>query len=621
MSRIPTKFRLCAPLVLFALTVSACSGTSAPQANSSNRPGAECLADLSLSCANANLTGLDLSGRDLRNRTFSGAQLDGADLSGADLTGSDLLGASLRSATLHKTILDGADLAVADLHTADLTQASMSGADLREAYLYGADLTGADLSGALLLRTTFNDANLSGVNAANTILSYTDMRGAKLDGSTWTGAVARSEDKPPPALLALGAYVCGFSACEGKLSAQPPTTVVVPPDAFNITFLILSRFALSYAEAPTMLSRASAISTLAGIGVYDKGPAPTVQHWTHPEVNLTPGLRDAAAMYAMINTSVALRYDPLGDIRNGRLRMAATTRDVMLWQLTRSDPTARASIAHAATQSTAAALQRANQDGFKERPLTITIALPWEPTPAGFAPALDPGWGGLAHYLPEAQSCSAGAPVTDQLGQAKALLALSKVLTDDQKAAARFWDDERLRTTTPVGHWQNIATTEFTKRLELEQVTVEQAVRTLTRLHMSLADTLIAVWRDKYNYGTARPITVLQQVEPGWNSYLGNPPFPAYPSGHAAVSALGAELLTDVFGQQAFTDNGAFENPAGMRAFNIKPRSFPSYYAAGVEGGLSRIWGGIHVMDDYEGGRRIGMCINALWDERTTSNS
>lgn len=615
MNRIPTKFRLYAPLVLCALTVAACSSTSTSQPSSPKSLGAECLEDLSISCANANLAGLDLSGRDLRNRTFSGAQLDGANLSGADLTGADLIGASLRSATLHKTILDGADLAVADLHTADLTQASLIGADLREAYLYGADLTGANLSGALLLRTAFSDANLSGVNGTNTVLSYTDMRGAKLDGSTWAGAVARSEDKLPATLLALGAYVCGFSTCEGTLSAQPPTTAVVPPDAFNITFLILSRFALSYAEAPTMLSRSSAISMLAGIGVYEKDPTLTIQHWTHPETELTSGLRDAAAMYAMVNTSVALRYDPLGDIRNGRLRMAATTRDVMLWQLTRSNPSARASIAHAATQSTAAALARANQDGFKERPLTPANALLWQPTPAGFAPALDPGWGGLLHYVPEAQFCRAGAPAADQLGQNKALFELSKTLTDDQKVAARFWDDERLRTTTPVGHWQNIATAEFTKRLELKQVTVEQAVRTLARLHLSLADTLIAVWRDKYTYGTARPITVLQQVEPGWNSYLGNPPFPAYPSGHAAVSAMSAELLTDVFGQQEFTDNGAFENPAGMRAFNIKPRSFPSYYAAGVEGGLSRIWGGIHVMDDYEGGRRIGMCINALWSK------
>jgi membrane-associated phospholipid phosphatase len=396
--------------------------------------------------------------------------------------------------------------------------------------------------------------------------------------------------------------------------------VVVPADAFNITFMVLSRFALSYAEAPTMLSRASALSTLAGIGVYDKDPALVVQHWTHPEVGLTPGLRDVAAMYAMINTSVALRYDALGDIRSGRLRVAAGTRDVMLWQLTRNDPSTRASIAHAATQSTAAALKRSDQDGFKERPLTPAAALTWQPTQPGFAPALDPGWGGLAHYLPEAQFCRAGAPVTDQLGQAKAVLELSKSLTEDQKAAARFWDDERLRTTTPVGHWQNIATTEFTKRLELGQVSVEQAVRTLARLHLSMADTLIAVWRDKYAYGTARPITVLAEVEPGWNSYLGNPPFPAYPSGHAAVSALGAELLTDAFGEQAFTDNGAFENPSGMRVFNISPRSFPSYRAAGVEGGLSRIWGGIHVMDDYDGGRRVGECVAGLWDERATSN-
>jgi membrane-associated phospholipid phosphatase len=130
-------------------------------------------------------------------------------------------------------------------------------------------------------------------------------------------------------------------------------------------------------------------------------------------------------------------------------------------------------------------------------------------------------------------------------------------------------------------------------------------------LSLALADTMIQVWKDKYLYATARPITLLQEIEPGWNSYLGNPPFPAYPSGHAAVSAMSAELLTATLGEFPFVDNGAFENPAGMRALNVTPRSFKNFREAGREAGLSRIWGGIHVMDDFEGGRRIGTCAAA----------
>ena len=48
------------------------------------------------------------------------------------------------------------------------------------------------------------------------------------------------------------------------------------------------------------------------------------------------------------------------------------------------------------------------------------------------------------------------------------------------------------------------------------------------------------------------------------------------------------------------------------------------YFAVGyqsVEAGLSRIWGGIHVMDDYDGGRRIGLCVAALWDDQAADGS
>jgi membrane-associated phospholipid phosphatase len=141
---------------------------------------------------------------------------------------------------------------------------------------------------------------------------------------------------------------------------------------------------------------------------------------------------------------------------------------------------------------------------------------------------------------------------------------------------------------------------------------LEVLVRVVAGLHLAQADVMIQVWRDKYRYQTARPVTLLSETEPGWGSYLVNPPFPAYPSGHAAVSVAAARYLAETIGDRPFTDDGSLENPRGMTVLNIAPRSFPSFEAAGVEAGLSRLWGGIHTRDDIEGGRRIGESVSAL---------
>jgi membrane-associated phospholipid phosphatase len=81
------------------------------------------------------------------------------------------------------------------------------------------------------------------------------------------------------------------------------------------------------------------------------------------------------------------------------------------------------------------------------------------------------------------------------------------------------------------------------------------------------------------------------------------PSFPAYPSGHSTFGAAGAEVLTDIFG-----DNYAMVDHCHEKRteFNGKPRPFDSFYDMAQENAFSRIPLGVHFRMDAEEGLRLG---------------
>src|SRR5262249_53567791 len=84
--------------------------------------------------------------------------------------------------------------------------------------------------------------------------------------------------------------------------------------------------------------------------------------------------------------------------------------------------------------------------------------------------------------------------------------------------------------------------------------------------------------------------------------YIVSPPFPTYDSGHSVASAAAAEVLTELFGVVAFTDQTHVKT--GQAA-----RSFTSFEAAAYEAAISRLYGGIHFRVDIENGLRQGRCV------------
>ncbi|MDT8855596.1 vanadium-dependent haloperoxidase [Paracoccaceae bacterium Fryx2] len=221
-----------------------------------------------------------------------------------------------------------------------------------------------------------------------------------------------------------------------------------------------------------------------------------------------------------------------------------------------------------------------------------------------------PGWGNNRPFaMPHGASCPLPAPpdYSEDPGsafhaEAMEVVTVTRTLTDEQRLIARFWSDDPMLSPTPPGHWISIAT----EILIRDGADIEQRVDVLARLGIALADAFIGCWHSKFEHDLLRPVTYIRRViDPAWEPLLITPPFPEYPSGHSTQSGAAASVLTDLFGPGfAFVD--ATHADDGMA-----PRTYPDFWAAAEEAGLSRLYGGIHFRAAIERGLDQGRCIGA----------
>lgn len=176
-----------------------------------------------------------------------------------------------------------------------------------------------------------------------------------------------------------------------------------------------------------------------------------------------------------------------------------------------------------------------------------------------------------------------------------------------------------------------------------------QLARLLALLNLAMADTAIAAWESKYRYQYWRPITGIRESDAGTGPTgagdgnpdtvgdptfvpLGapasnltgpnfTPPFPAYPSGHAAFGGALFQTLRRYYGTDDITFtfvsdeyNGTTQDHTGaVRPY--LPRTFRSFSQAEEENGQSRIYLGIHWSFDKTGGIAQGRNVaNYVFD-------
>lgn len=291
----------------------------------------------------------------------------------------------------------------------------------------------------------------------------------------------------------------------------------------------------------------------------------------------------------------------------------------------------------------------------------------WRPDPLSTIPiALGVRWGTVKPLVLRApeQFRIPPPPALDSPAYAKAFAEVARlggdgtitptVRTRDQTTAGIFWAYDGTPSLCAPPRLYNQITMRIAEARDTDNV-VELA-RLLALTNLAMSDTGIAAWESKYFYQYWRPVTGIREADAGTGptkkgdgnaattgdagfTPLGapasnltgpnfTPPFPAYPSGHAAFGGALFQMLRNFYGTDRIAFNfvsdelnGETEDNAG----NIRPlvrRRFASLSEAEEENGQSRIYLGIHwSFDKTEGitqGRNVANFVfrNALQPNR-----
>jgi PAP2 superfamily protein len=235
----------------------------------------------------------------------------------------------------------------------------------------------------------------------------------------------------------------------------------------------------------------------------------------------------------------------------------------------------------------------------------------WRPTPPTFAssgawtgflkPFLIPSVSTFRSPGPPALTSKAYTRDFDEVAAVGS--ATSAVRTADQTQAALFWHD---RQSVNWGIKRQLATS--------QRLNVLQAARMFALVDMVVADAGTACFREKDRWSYWRPITAIREAttdgnprtapDPAWNALLVTPPFPEYPSGHAAGTGARMAAYAAFFGTDRVSFNGFSVDANATRHFSRFSQAVTEVIGA-------RIWGGVHFRTADVHGAQLGASVTA----------
>lgn len=241
----------------------------------------------------------------------------------------------------------------------------------------------------------------------------------------------------------------------------------------------------------------------------------------------------------------------------------------------------------------------------------------WRETPPGFRPPVLPHWARVVPFVMKSpdQFRAPPPPALDSQESADELAEIARIgardgaeRTEYETLAAPFWADD-LGSATPPGHWNAIAQ-DLARRNNLS---VFETARLFALLNLACADAGISCWDTKFHYNTWRPETAIREVTPEINPHaaahpdfiplMASPAHPSYTSGHSTFSSAASRVIERFFG----TDEIEFTTTSDGLPGAV--RTFKRLSDARNEVGMSRLWGGIHVMSDNIEGQKVGIAI------------
>ena len=211
--------------------------------------------------------------------------------------------------------------------------------------------------------------------------------------------------------------------------------------------------------------------------------------------------------------------------------------------------------------------------------------------------------------------------------------------TADQTQIALFWAYDRPDTFRPYGQLLDIAMDVAASK----KSSLATTASLIASLSTAMADSVICAWKEKYTNVQPRPSDLITGAfsdtdgmastvrDSQWQSLLSSingiqsPPFPDFLSGHSAMGGAFASVMTQFFGDNVVFSARSEELPGVERSFDgwIAPGSLGdlstvavrpnSFYEAGLEDAVSRIYGGVHIreacLDSFNVGLKVGEAV------------
>ena len=238
------------------------------------------------------------------------------------------------------------------------------------------------------------------------------------------------------------------------------------------------------------------------------------------------------------------------------------------------------------------------------------------------------------------------------------MIQFSRSLGFQQKLIVEYWADGPA-SELPPGHWGIFA--QFVSRRDNH--TIDQDAKMFFAMHNASFDAGIVAWHIKRMYNGVRPITAVRFAKRGqtinawggpgrpveqirgekWSPYNPGsnltPPFPGYFSGHSVFSRSSATVLSLFTGSDAFgystvlgpcfgkvelllgppECNSALPQTWGGARTEPVTFSYATFSDAADEAGMSRLYGGIHFVDDNETAQYVGYLIGVqAWSKALT---
>ena len=226
-----------------------------------------------------------------------------------------------------------------------------------------------------------------------------------------------------------------------------------------------------------------------------------------------------------------------------------------------------------------------------------------------------------------------------QLGGLASTAVTSIQRTADQTQIAYFWAYDRPDTFRPYGQLLDIAMDVAAQK----DSSLETNASLIASLSIAMADAVICAWKEKYSNVQPRPADLITGAfsdtdgmastvrDSQWQSLLSSingvqsPPFPDFLSGHSVMGGAFASVMTQFFGDNVVFSARSDELPGVKRSFDgrIAPGSLGdlstvalrpnSFYEAGLEDAVSRVYGGVHIreacLDSFNVGVKVGDAV------------